>query len=591
MVQSLKALGSVLDRFTYSLPESLNILVQATIEDWRSNDKIRRLWERDSSLWTGQDEGQWLGWLDVSLADLDSLKQLTQDVKAQQFEYILLLGMGGSSLNCEVMQLVFGHLPDYPELHILDSTDPAEIQDVEHHIDSAKTLFIVSSKSGSTLEPHLFREYFFDLVKQLIGKESVGERMFGVKAAGERFIAITDPGSPLQQIAERDRFRHLFFGVPSVGGRYSALSNFGIVPAAAMGVDVARFLDSAQEMVQSCLPSVPDVDNPGLILGAILGTLANHGRDKVTLILSAGIEGIGAWLAQLLAESTGKEGTGLIPVNQEPLAVPELYGNDRLFVYIRQDELADPTQDAAVTLLERAGHPVVRIAISDPYQLGQEFFRWEMATAITGSILGINPFNQPDVEASKRITRQLTTEYETTGMLPAETPIWVEAGMQLFTDTKNAAALNQAVGDEPSLQNYLRAHLDRLMPGDYFALLAYIRRNESHQVQLQLIRRLIRDRKRVATCLGFGSRFLNSTGQVYKGGANTGVFLQLTCDDTIELSVPGQNYSFGVVKAAQARGDFQVLVDRARRSLRVHLQADVEVGLSALITVMRQILV
>ncbi|MBD1858654.1 MULTISPECIES: hypothetical protein [Leptolyngbya] len=276
------------------------------------------------------------------------------------------------------------------------------------------------------------------------------------------------------------------------------------------------------------------------------------------------------------------------------------HGDDRLFVYIHQDGLADATQDAAITLLERAGHPVVRISIANPYQLGQEFFRWEMATAIAGSILGINPFNQPDVEASKAITRQLTTEYETTGMLPAETPIWTEAEIQLFTDAKNAAALKQAVGDDPSLQNYLRAHLNRLMPGDYFALLAYIRHNESHQVQLQLIRRLIRDRKRVATCLGFGSRFLNSTGQMYKGGANTGVFLQLTCDDTVasplrsalnELPVPGQNYSFGVVKAAQARGDFQVLVDRDRRSLRVHLQDDVEVGLSALLTVMRQILI
>ena len=600
IVQSLEALSGS-DRLTYCLPEPLNTLVQSTIEDWQSNDKIRRLWERDSSLWTGKDEAQWLGWLSVTddqLAHLDHLKQLAQDVRDHQFEYILLLGMGGSSLCSEVMQLTFGHLKDYPELHILDSTDPAEIKDIERHIDLTKTLFIVSSKSGSTLEPNIFKQYFFDRVQQLIGAKSAGEQMIGVESAGERFIAITDPGSQLHQIAERDRFRHIFFGVPSIGGRYSALSNFGMVPAAAMGVDVAKFLKSAEEMVRFCAPSVPATDNPGLVLGAILGTLANQGRDKVTLITSVEIAGLEAWLAQLLAESTGKEGKGLIPIDQEPLGVPELYGNDRLFIYIRQDGLDDLTQDAAVTLLEQAGHPVVRISLTernsegtaDPYQLGQEFFRWEMATAVAGSIMGINAFNQPDVEASKLITHQLTAEYETTGTLPAEAPIWVEAGIQLFTDPKNAATLTQAVGDTPSLTNYLRAHLDRLAPGDYFALLAYIRRNEHHQVQLQLIRNLIRDRKRVATCLGFGSRFLNSTGQVYKGGPNTGVFLQLTCDDLIELPVPGQKYSFGVVKAAQARGDFQVLIERDRRALRVHLQADVEVGLLALITVIRQIL-
>jgi hypothetical protein len=365
----------------------------------------------------------------------------------------------------------------------------------------------------------------------------------------------------MQQVAESGGFRHVFFGLPSIGGRYSALSNFGMVPSAIMGVDVRRLLDRAEEMVQACASCVPAEDNPGVVLGTILGVLAVHGRDKVTITASPGIQGLGAWLEQLLAESTGKEGKGLIPIDRETLGPPETYGRDRLFVYLRLESRPDPSQDAAIDALERAGHPVVRILVADRYDLAQEFFRWEIATAVAGSIIGINPFNQPDVEASKVATRRLTEQYEKAGSLPPETPILHDGGITVFTDKSNAATLTEAAGRDRSLSGYLRAHLNRLAPGDYFAILAYLEMNEAHEAQLQAVRHAVRDAKRVATCLGFGPRFLHSTGQAYKGGPNTGVFLQITCDDATDLPVPGQKYTFGVVKAAQARGDFQVLAE------------------------------
>lgn len=576
-------LNTKLNHLTYKLSDALNTAVQTSLDDWQQNGKIRRLWTQDATLWTGKDENKWLGWLGITedqLAHLDHLRQLAQEVQDLEFTHVLLLGMGGSSLCPEVMRLTFGKVLGFPELLVLDSTDPAQIKAIEHQIDLTRTLFIVSSKSGSTLEPNIFKQYFFDRVQQILGAES----------AGNRFVAVTDPGSKLQHIAEGDDFRHIFFGVPSIGGRYSALSNFGMVPAAAMGVDVARFLDAAEVMVHSCDSSVPAKENPGVVLGNILGVLANQGRDKVTLITSPGIANLGAWLEQLLAESTGKDGKGLIPVDREPLGTPDVYGSDRIFAYIRLDSAPDPIQDAAVAALEQAGQPVVRITVADSYQIGQEFFRWEIATAVAGSIIGINAFNQPDVEASKVVTRQLTAEYEKTGSLPPETPLLTEAGIQLFADPQNAAFFAAVDGNCGSLSDYLWTHLMRVKPGDYLALLAYIERNDRYQAQLQDIRRMIRDTKQVATCLGFGPRFLHSTGQVYKGGPNSGVFLQITCDDATDIPVPQQKYTFGVVKAAQARGDFQVLAERDRRALRVHLGRDVEAGLAVLKTAIEQIL-
>jgi hypothetical protein len=416
------------------------------------------------------------------------------------------------------------------------------------------------------------------------------KQTIGADKAGSRFIAITDPGSKMQKVAEADHFRHIFPGLPSIGGRYSALSNFGVVPAAFMGLDIDRFLARTQEMVEACGANITAEQNPGVLLGIILGTAARNGRDKLTIITSPGIAALGAWLEQLVAESTGKQGKGIVPVDREDIGSPDVYGNDRVFAYVRLESAPDKAQDAKVSALEQAGHAVVRIPLGDLYDLGQEFFRWEIATAVAGSIIGINAFNQPDVEASKIATRTLTDEYEKTGSLPAETPVLEDGGIKLFTDALNADALAKAAGSDKSLAGYLRAHLKRIGAGDYFALLAYIEMNSKHKAFLQKLRQALRDRKRVATCLEFGPRFLHSTGQAYKGGPNSGVFLQVTCDDAVDLPVPDQTYTFGIVKAAQARGDFQVLAERGRRALRVHLGKDIAAGLDRLAAAFHQAL-
>jgi transaldolase / glucose-6-phosphate isomerase len=562
-----------LPRWEFSAP--LTQAVESTLKDWQAGNKMARLWRGDPSLWTGDDEDKWIGWLSIvedRLAHLKELNDAAADAANVGFTHALLLGMGGSSLCPEVLKITYGQQPGHPELHVLDSTDPAQIKSVENQVDLAKTLCIVASKSGSTLEPNIFKQYFFERMQQTVGKEK----------AGQHFMAITDPGSKMQQVAERDHFRRIFFGRPSIGGRYSALSNFGMVPAAIMGLDLSKFLQRANEMVQACKPEVPTDQNPGAILGAILGTLGNLGRNKVTFITSPGIHDLGAWLEQLIAESTGKIGKGLIPVDREALGAPEVYGDDRVFVHLRLADEPDTIQTQKLELLKSAGHPVVEIELGDIYDLGQEFFRWEIATAVAGSILKINPFNQPDVEASKIVTRQLTEAYEKSGKLPEEAPLFDDGNIKLFTDERNAANLNKLSGSDRSLTGFLRAHLSQLIPGDYMALLAYIEMNNEHEATLQEMRHAVRDRKHVATCLGFGPRFLHSTGQAYKGGPNSGVFLQITCDDAVDLPVPGQKYTFGIVKAAQARGDFQVLADRKRRALRVHLPKDVEAGLETL---------
>ena len=564
-----------MSRLKTSLPEPLASAVKATIGEWQSGGKMKRLWDRDASLWTGTDESNWLGWLDIvdeQVAQHEQLQKVAKEIQSRGFEDVLLLGMGGSSLCPEVLRMTFGRIPHFPTLHVLDSTDPAQVKSFEHQIDIAKTLFIVSSKSGSTLEPNIFKQYFFERSKQTVGATK----------AGSHFIAITDPGSKMQQVAEADRFLHIFFGRPSIGGRYSALSNFGMVPAVVMGLDTKKFLSRAAEMARACGPSVTVEENTGAVLGIILGSAAVAGRDKVTIITSPGISDLGAWLEQLLAESTGKNGKGIIPVDREALGSPELYRNDRVFVYLRLETGGDASQDRKVDILEKAGQPIVRITIADTYDLGAEFFRWEIATAVAGAIIGINAFNQPDVEASKIATRNLTSEYEKTGSLPAEKPVIEDSGVKLFTDEKNAAELAKVAGGDRTLAAYLKAHLNRIKAGDYFAVLGYIQMNAEHEQALQGVRHAVRDKKHVATCLGFGPRFLHSTGQAYKGGPNSGVFLQITCDDSVELPVPGQKFTFGVVKAAQARGDFKVLAERGRRALRVHLGSNLKAGLAAL---------
>jgi transaldolase/glucose-6-phosphate isomerase len=565
---------------SYVLPPSLQTDFTAKLQEWDANGGTRRLFEGDASLWTGQDEGEWLGWLgiiDRELSDAGPLLEMQKASRDERIPQAVLLGMGGSSLCPEVLKETFGAISGFPELFVLDSTDPAQIRTLESKLDLAHAMFIVSSKSGSTLEPTIFKAYFFDRVKQDAGDE-----------ASQRFVAVTDPGSQLDREARAHRFRHVFPGVKSIGGRYSALSNFGLLPAAVMGLDVARILNEAKRMLAACGPGVAAADNPGVVLGTVLGIAASHGIDKLTLIASPGIYDLGAWLEQLIAESTGKDGKGIIPIDREAVGPPLLCGDDRLFAYLRLEDGADRAQDTAVAALEAAGKPVVTIRVDSKYELGAEFVRWEIATAVAGAIMRINPFNQPDVEASKVVTKSLTAEYEAKGSLPPETPFYDGDGVQLFADIANAEALTRAAGRNASLASFLKAHLDRLETGDYFALLAYIEMNGANEASLQRSRHHVRDRKRVATCLGFGPRFLHSTGQAYKGGPNTGVFLQVTCDDAADLPVPGQKYTFGIVKAAQARGDFQVLADRHRRALRIHIGRDVARGLRHLESVIDQ---
>ena len=548
---------------TYTLPPELAQAVAENLRAWESSDRVARMWAGDAKVWTGTDEAQWLGWLRVTgeqLAQRQRFEQFSAEVKAAGYKNVLLLGMGGSSLCPEVLRLSFGDNPGFPDLHVLDSTDPAQVASTEKKIDVAHTLFIVSSKSGSTLEPNIFKQYFYERA----GRD------------GKRFVAITDPGSHMQKVAEQDGFGQIFFGLPSIGGRYSALSDFGMIPAAAMGIDVGKLLAAGDAMAKAC--AAPK-DNPGLTLGVLLGTLARAGHEKLTLVASPAIHDLGAWLEQLVAESTGKDGKAIIPVDREPLGAPAVYGADRIFVYQRLTSAPDAAQDRAIDALEAAGHPVIRIAMGDAYDLGREFFRWEFATAVAGAILGINPFNQPDVEASKIATKKLTSEFEATGSLPAEAPGIDEDGIKVFGPTAGA-----------TLADSLRAHLNSIQANDYFALLAYIEMNSKHEAFLQKLRQALRDRKRVATCLEFGPRFLHSTGQAYKGGPNSGVFLQVTCDDAVDLPVPDQTYTFGIVKAAQARGDFQVLAERGRRALRVHLGKDIAAGLDRLAAAFHQAL-
>jgi len=564
-------LGGKLNAMSYKLAEELDKDVQTALEDWRKGGKVRRLWAADASLWTEMDEANWLGWLqivDKQLKGVAHLQDFADDVKRSGFTDVLLLGMGGSSLGPEVLGETFSE-PGFPKLHVLDSTDPAQISQFEARIDSARTLFLVSSKSGSTLEPNIFKQYFYERARQAVG----------AKEAPNRFVAITDPGSSLEKIALTEGFRGVFHGLPSIGGRYSVLSDFGMVPAAAIGIDPRVFLESTAEMVRSCAASAPPLENPGVILGAILGTCQRRGRDKVTILASPGIADFGAWLEQLLAESTGKLGKGIVPVDGEPLGAPAVYGNDRLFAYLRLAADRDADQERGVAALEAAGQPVVRITVHDRMQLGQEFFRWEMATAAAGSIIGINPFDQPDVEAAKVKTRDLTDAYEKTGELPAERAFFEGDGIKLFADPRNEAALKPQAA---SLTAALKAHFGRIGQGDYAGLLAYIERSPAHIDVVRRIRCAIRDRTKAATCVGFGPRFQHSTGQAYKGGPNSGVFLQITCDDAADLAVPGQSYSFGIVKAAQARGDYDVLAERGRRALRAHITGDLDAGLATL---------
>jgi transaldolase/glucose-6-phosphate isomerase len=567
-------LADRLDRQTLAFDRELESSVKEVIEDWRAHGLVRRLWRRDKSVWSGADEDRWLGWLDSveeGCRKVGDYQAFAQQVKREGFTDILLLGMGGSSLGPEVLSLTFERKAGWPTLRILDSTDPAQIKATETAVDLARTLFIVSSKSGTTTEPNVLKDYFLARVADTVGRDKTGGR----------FVAITDPGTPLEETAKADGFRAVFHGRPSIGGRYSVLSPFGLVPAAATGIDVARFLAIAQTMVRSCGPDVPPAANPGIQLGIALGVAGCRGRDKVTLLCSPRLAAFGAWAEQLIAESTGKHGKGLIPIDGEPLAAPDLYARDRFFIDLRTQSEADAEHDGAIEAVRKAGHPVARILLESPEHIGQEFFRFELAIATAGAVIGIDPFDQPDVEASKIETRELTAAFERTGALPRETPVASDGRMEIYADATNAEALKKA-GADGGTDSWLKAHFARIRAGDYAAVLAYLARNDAHAKALQKARLAVRRAHHVATCLEFGPRFLHSTGQAYKGGPNRGVFLQVTTDDAADLAIPGHGATFGVIKAAQARGDFGVLAQRGRRALRVHLKGDVEAGVAAL---------
>ena len=558
-----------------TLPAPLENELTRQLDAWQAGDNTARLWAGDAALWTGQDEADWLGWLTVierSLAQVDELQAFAERVRDDGIRHVVLLGMGGSSMAPEVIRETLGVQPGFPDLQVLDSTNPDQLLAVEASLDLAHALFVVSSKSGSSLEPNILMDYFLTRMRETSGVEN----------AGSHFVAITDPGTSLEQFAGEHNFRRLFHGEPAIGGRFSALSAFGLVPAALIGTDCRRLLESAQAMAAACAPGRPINDNPGVRLGAVMGVAALAGRDKLTLVQSPALASFGAWLEQLVAESTGKQGKSIIPVDGEALLPPDGYGNDRLFVYLRLATAADAQQDAAVEALAAAGQPVVQLEAADAYELGAAFFCWEIATAVAGAIMQINPFDQPDVEASKVEARRITAACEAGESLPAATALASEDGLAVFTDAVNARRLREQVGDAATVGELLQAHLARLGEGDYLGLLAFLPRNPSTAQRLIALRNAVLRATGVATCLGFGPRFLHSTGQAYKGGADNGVFIQLTADPVRDADVPGRSVSFGVVSTAQALGDFEVMAARGRRIVRLHLGSDPEAGLTRL---------
>ncbi|MBX5453028.1 MAG: bifunctional transaldolase/phosoglucose isomerase [Acidobacteriia bacterium] len=571
-----EALGMPVPAQRLHLPEpKLSEALATERERWRQNGLIRRVWARDAKIWTGTNEAQWLGWLDAvaqAKAALPGYEAFKEEIAAKGIRHVVLLGMGGSSLGAEVLASILPASSNAARLVVVDTTDPVEIRAAEQAIDLRHTLFVVASKSGTTLEPNLLFNYFWERVAS------------ETESPGRQFVAITDPGSALEAEARRHGFWRIFHGEPSIGGRYSVLSAFGLVCAAALGLDLSSLLALAGAMAASCGPLVPPEENPGVELGIILGVAAQRGRNKLTILASPSLAPLGAWLEQLLAESTGKQGMGIVPIVDEPEADAAAYGSDRLFVALEALAPADASLERRCEILRAAGHPVVQIPVASRLHIGAEFFRWEMATAVAGAVLGINPFDQPDVEASKQKTRTLTAEVEKEGRLSLPEPIFQEGGLALYTSPELAAKL----GSHRSLADYLRAHFLQVQPGDYVALLAYLARDAAHIELLQAMRAQILRAKRVATCIGFGPRFLHSTGQLHKGGPNSGVFLQITNDDADDINIPGHRYTFGTVKTAQAFGDFAVMAERGRRIMGVHISADTQAGLNQLATVLKE---
>ncbi len=526
-----------------------------------------RIWHRDPDLWKPGDTAHAavirnrLGWLDVVSAmreQLPALAALTAEVREAGWRDCVLLGMGGSSLCPEVLRSSFGSAAGQPTLHVLDTTDPLAIARVTGKIDPARTGYIVSSKSGTTLETLSHLAHFWEVTTAA-----------GTADPGSHFIAVTDPGTSLGATARERGFRHVFENPPDIGGRYSALSMFGLVPAAIIGIDCDRLLQRAADMRRNCAAGVPGDLNCGLTLGTLMGALHDAGRDKVTILAPHAVEAFSLWAEQLIAESTGKEGKGIIPIGDEPIGDPGVYAGDRLFVALRIGD--DAAFDSSIDALKGAGHPVIAFDLADTYDLAAEFFRWEFATAVAGAHLAIDPFDEPNVKESKDNTNAVLQRYQQTGALPDEPAAVSDGALRVYGEVSGSSAAGA-----------LAAHLDTARTGDYVALMAYVTPDEDNQRALQRLRVAIRDTRHLATTLGFGPRFLHSTGQLHKGGPNTGVYIQVTADDGTDVPIPGQPFTFSVLKRAQAAGDLQSLRDHGRRVVRVHIAGDLGAGLASL---------
>ncbi|HPS94497.1 MAG TPA: glucose-6-phosphate isomerase [Deltaproteobacteria bacterium] len=549
----MSALGMHLGRDRSSVEETLGHIVHARV--------IERIWELDHTVWKPEpgEIGNRLGWLripEVMLGRIKGLSDFAGKIRAAGYTHVLLLGMGGSSLAADVLRRTFGTAPGFLNLSVLDSTDPAVVSEYAERLDPATTLFIVSTKSGTTAETLSFFKYFFTRLVHALGHEKTGEH----------FIAITDPGTSLETMAADLSFRRVFSGEPAIGGRYSALSVFGLVPAALVGLDTAAMVGRALSMAVSCRVSGEGRirRNPGAQLGAALGTLARQGKDKLTFLLSPQIESFGDWVEQLIAESTGKEGKGILPVVGEAPGDVSMYGHDRVFVSMVLQ--GDTTHDAAAARLKDAGHPVIRITLDGLADLGAQFFLWEFATCVAGHVLNINPFDQPDVESAKMHSRKAMDEFRRQGRLPRQEPVLSEQGISVFGDTK-AQTLHEA----------LTGFLSGAPAGSYVALQAFVKPDSRSDEALGLLRLMIRRRYGLATTVGYGPRFLHSTGQLHKGDAGNGLFLQITCDDGEDLAIPDEagsdvsSMSFGVLKQAQAQGDRDALLAAGRHILRLHI--------------------
>ena len=576
---------------TLLLPDDETDAIGKVLKDFEAEKVVAKLWAKDASAWKTDADARKiidnaLGWLDVPAkvrAKADELKTFADKIQAEGFTHVVVMGMGGSSLCVEVLRRINGAVAGRPNLLVLDSTVPATIRRIEGQIDPAKTLFVVSSKSGTTTEPAVFYAYFFDLVEKIKGDK-----------AGENFVAITDPGTKMEADARRDGFRDVFLNPPDIGGRYSALSFFGMVPAALMGLDVAKILDHAEVVAKQCQPEVPVKSNPGASLGATLGALAKDGRDKVTLVTPDPLGTLGLWIEQLIAESTGKEGKGILPVAGEPLGAPEVYGNDRVFVQVRTADAPTVTKNAELLKLSEAGHPVLDLVMADKDDLGAEFLRWEIAIPLAGRVIGINPFDQPNVQESKDNTKALLETYKSQGSLPDEPTVAEFGGLTLVADSGNRDALLQATGSgltgRDLVKAVLKAHLGRVKPGDYVAITQYFDETPGRDEAILKLRKHLRDALKVATTTGYGPRFLHSTGQLHKGGSDAGVFLQLTAEDGADVAIPGYPCGFATLVKAQALGDFQSLAKRNRRALSINVGKDVEAGLKTLHEIVHEII-